>query len=100
MPLQPEPRGEHRSHGPEQRVGCSGPLFWLGQLWMARLAGGMIPMAALLLGPPEPGREQRYAQSEVEAETRRLTYEFYDQLDCVDASDSSSRYEEWAEGAD
>jgi hypothetical protein len=59
----------------------------------------MIPMAALFLGPPETEREQRCTQSDLEAEMRRLDYDFFDQLDCLDLSDLSSCYEE-AEGAD
>jgi len=57
-------------------------------------------MAALFLGLSETEREQRCTRSEPEAETRRLTYEFYDQLDCMDVNALSSGYEEWAEGAD
>jgi len=56
-------------------------------------------MAAPFLGPPEAEREQRCTQSELEAETRRLDYDFFDQLDCLDLSDVSSCCEQ-AEGAD
>ena len=57
-------------------------------------------MAAPFLGPPETEREQRYSQSELETEMCRLTYEFYDQLDCVEANESSSWYDNALEGAD
>lgn len=56
-------------------------------------------MATPFLGPPETEREQRCTQSELEAATRRLDYDFFDQLDCFDLSDLSSCYEE-ADGAD
>lgn len=57
-------------------------------------------MAARDLGPPETGGDRRCTRHERELEMRRLTYEFYDQLDCVDVNGSSSEYAEWAEGAD
>jgi len=59
--------------------------------------GGIFMQA--LAPPTSEVREPEDAEVDLEAETRRLDYEFFDQLDCLDLSDSSSCYEA-DEGAD
>jgi hypothetical protein len=51
------------------------------------------------LAPPTEVQESEHAEAGLEAETRRLDYDFFDQLDCLDLSDLSSYHEE-ADGAD
>jgi len=56
-------------------------------------------VAALSFPNLKLNKNRDTVQSELEAETRRLDYDFFDQLDCLDPSDLSRCYED-ADGAD
>ncbi len=49
---------------------------------------------------PETPPKRRYIRNEPQANQRRLDYEFYEQLDCLDEVGAPSGYEDMLEGAD
>lgn len=57
-------------------------------------------MNALLLPVAEPAKEEVYFRRREADKRRRLNFEFFDQLDCLDLSNLPNYISEELEGAD